>query len=562
VAAESPASEAPAATPADEPSVTPVTAEPPVAAPASEAPVAPPADAPSVTPGAVEPAAEPVEDATGFVTFGAPAPPAEPAAQPIPRADEPPVPAADATPAPTVDDAPGDPAPAADVPAAPVVDDAPGDPAPAADVPAAPVVGDAPGDPAAVADDPVAPPGEEEAPRFATYVPPPPLRPPTGEPPADAPGPPADPPPAPPEVEPAAPPADPAPEPVAATVMPEALKRERDSAAAVPAAPRERGSRVFPIALGGGLVAAIVAGVLIGGGGGSDGGGEEAASSAPVTPADGGAVQLKVPAGYAALASAPALPGLDFAEGAAQAPGGRDGGRAVAFGQSVANDSTLLPPEFRRALGLRDGEVPERTPVELGPDRLQAYRYEGLRPAGIDRQVTVYMSPTSEGIATVACLAPPADAAAFKGDCEAIADTMQVSSGKPFPVGPDPAFAKLLGNTFGRLDSQVAKGRKALGRDKATFRAQAAAARDIQGAYAAAAKRLRKAEISPADQQINRNLVQRLNGTAAAWKTAARAAAKKDKRGFDRSERAIQRAQRNLARAFAGLEDAGYRLTR
>jgi len=273
-------------------------------------------------------------------------------------------------------------------------------------------------------------------------------------------------------------------------------------------------------------------------------------------------VQLKVPAGYAALASAPAVPGLDIADGAAYAPGGRDGGRAVAFGQTVANDPTLLPPDFRGALGLGAGEVPEPTAVKLGPDRLEAYRYEGLTPAGVDRQVTVYMSPTSEGIATVACLAPPADAAAFKGECEAIADTMEISSGKPFPVGPDPAFAKLLGDTFGRLDNQVAKGRKALGRDKATFRAQAAAARDIQDAYAAAAKRLRNAEISPADQRIDRNLARGLSASAAAWKTAAGAAAKKDKRGFDRSERAIRRAQRNLAQTFAGLEDAGYQLTR
>jgi hypothetical protein len=342
--------------------------------------------------------------------------------------------------------------------------------------------------------------------------------------------------------------------------MPEVLKREPSAPA--PTAPRKRRSRVFPIALGGGLVAAIVAGVLIGGGGGDSGGGgggEEAAST-PVTPATAGALQLKVPANYAALSSAPALPGLELADGAAYAPDGKDGGRAVAFGRATASDSTLLPAEFRGAAGLESGKVPDRTPVKLGPDGLQAYRYEGLKPAGTDRQVTVYASPTSAGVATVACLAPPADAAAFKADCEAIANTLELTSGKAFPVGPDAGYAKTLGATFAKLDNQVAKGRQALGRDKATFRQQGAAARDIQVAYAAAAKQLKKAEISPADRTINGAIVERLSAAAAAWKKAAAAAVKKDKRGFDRSEAGIKQTQQKLAQTVAGLKAVGYKI--
>ena len=96
------------------------------------------------------------------------------------------------------------------------------------------------------------------------------------------------------------------------------------------------------------------------------------------------------------------------------APGGSDGGRAIALGQAQANDSTLLPSDFRGALGLADGEVPDRTAVKLGPEELEAFRYENLQPEGADRQVTVYARRRREGVATVACLAPPADAAAFK----------------------------------------------------------------------------------------------------------------------------------------------------
>ena len=220
----------------------------------------------------------------------------------------------------------------------------------------------------------------------------------------------------------------------------------------------------------------------------------------------------------------------------------------------------MLPEQFRKAIGLAGGEVPDRTPVKLGPDDLQAYRMEGLEPAGSSRHVTVYASPTSEGVATVACLAPPADADAFKPECEAIADTLEITSGTPFPVGPDPAYAKTLSTTLGGLERQVAKGRKQLAREKTTFRAQAAAARDIQNAYVAAAKKLRNTETSPADTLINTLLADRLGAAAGAWKKAAAAAAKKDKAGFARSAAAIKRTRAELRLALTGLEKVGYKV--
>ena len=102
-----------------------------------------------------------------------------------------------------------------------------------------------------------------------------------------------------------------------------------------------------------------------------------------MTPAAAGAVQLKVPEGYAEMTSAPALPGLDLTEGAAYAPGGEDGGRAVTFGQADANDSTLLPEQFRKALGLAAGEVPERTAGQARPRRPAGVSLRGRssRPA-------------------------------------------------------------------------------------------------------------------------------------------------------------------------------------
>jgi hypothetical protein len=258
------------------------------------------------------------------------------------------------------------------------------------------------------------------------------------------------------------------------------------------------------------------------------------------------------------MSSEPALPGLELENVASYSPGGEDGGRAVKLGQSNADDSTLLPDDFRTALGLEDGEVPDRTPVRLGPDKLEAFRYENLEPAGSSRRVTVYAVPTSEGVATVACLAPPADAEAFKPECEGIANTLQITSGKPFPVGPDPEYAKLLDSTFGRLDRQVANGRKEIARKGAQFRAQAAAARDVQAAYNDAAKRLRQAEVSPTNTFINGEIVKRLQASAAAWKSAAAAASKKQKLKFDAASNRIEREQRQLDRTLQQLEAIGY----
>ncbi len=154
----------------------------------------------------------------------------------------------------------------------------------------------------------------------------------------------------------------------------------------------------------------------------------------------------------------------------------------------------------------------------------------------------------------------PADAAAFKSECEAIADTLQITSGNAFPVGPDPAYAKTLGTIFGELGGQVANGRKQITSDAATFRRQAAAARDIQRAYVAAAKQLRGTETSPADATINAAIAERLTEAGAAWKQAAAAAADKDKSGFDSASDAIKQAQANLATTLSGLETIGYEL--
>ena len=141
-----------------------------------------------------------------------------------------------------------------------------------------------------------------------------------------------------------------------------------------------------------------------------------------------------------------------------------------------------------------------------------------------------------------------------------MANTLQVASGTPFPVGPDPGYAKTLGTTFDRARREGRQGPQGARRaTSAKFDDQAAAARDIQAAYAAAAKRLRNAEISPADAGDQRRARRSGSQTSsAAWKRAANAAADKNKAGFARSEAGIKKAQQDLAQTLAGLENVGY----
>ena len=96
--------------------------------------------------------------------------------------------------------------------------------------------------------------------------------------------------------------------------------------------------------------------------------------------------------------------------------------------------------------------MPPRQAVQLADYKLQAYRYPNLRPSGIDEPVTLFTTPTSAGVATVACVDPGAD-------CEAIANTLKLNAGTAFPVGPSKEYAAGLGKTLGTLNKKVTAGR-------------------------------------------------------------------------------------------------------
>jgi hypothetical protein len=297
-----------------------------------------------------------------------------------------------------------------------------------------------------------------------------------------------------------------------------------------------------------GAVLAAVAGFLLGGAGGEEG------SGAPSVRASNAALQLMVPEGWSQLPTAPNVPGLTLDDPVAFAAEGSINGEAVVFGTvpEEADNPALLPNGLLQAAG---GEPEGRQAVRIGAADLQAYRYENVRLEGLDRGLTLFSVPTSAGVATVACLAGPAGLP----NCEAIADTLALTAGEPFDVGPSPTYAEAAGGAMAALSEAAESGNRALRRAD-TPAAQARAAGDLRRAYQQAAQALRGLELSPADRGVNARLVAALGGVADAYGRAASAARSNSKAGFRRAGRSVDQAQQEVAGALEGLGAAGYEI--
>jgi hypothetical protein len=250
------------------------------------------------------------------------------------------------------------------------------------------------------------------------------------------------------------------------------------------------------------------------------------------------------------------VPGLSLSDPKAAGPAGKDGGTAVVVGtvEKAADNSTLLAQPFLQAIG----DVPKPSgAVQIGGGDVQAYRYDNLKPNGFDRAVTVYAVPTTAGVATLACLAPAADAESFGATCDQIANSLELSSGDPFPVGPSKAYAGAVDKTLAALGKADKAGQAKLKSAK-TPQAQAAAALVLAKAFHAAGKSLAKQDLSPADRGANGLLVKALRQTGGGYDKASAAAAKKNKAAFSKAGGDVAKGRKAIASALAGLKAAGY----
>ena len=258
---------------------------------------------------------------------------------------------------------------------------------------------------------------------------------------------------------------------------------------------------------------------------------------------------MKGPPAWVASSEEVDLPGLSLRRARTYAPkAGAPAGLVV--GLADASGTTLLPRAFRRAL---PGDVSAR-PVRIG--RLEALRYESLRPRGANRTVTVLASPTLTGVATIVCLG----GAEQRAICETATSTVRAASGvTALPLGPRPSYAKQADAILATL-----AGRRT--RDRETFRAaktnagQAKAATRLSQDYAAAARafaalpagpreRPAQARISAALRSVSSRLAD-LSSAASAGRTARYSAARAS----------VLQRENAVSRAVRLLDSVGYRI--
>ena len=317
--------------------------------------------------------------------------------------------------------------------------------------------------------------------------------------------------------------------------------------AGAPAEPAagERRSPAFAVVAVAAAAALAVAGYVAGSSGSE---GEESADFA--SSASAGNLGLSFPASWERLSGKPEVPGIDMSDPIVLAPGSRPQGQ-LAAGLVAAAGPTLMPASFRKLLPDEPGPG---DPVRLG--KIEAYRYDGLRPEGLDGRVTLYTAPTSGGVATIACTIN-GQAAELLDECEGMATTLELSGVKAFALGPSEGYAKSLTGALDKLGSARQSDEAAL-RRATTQGAQGTAATRLEKDYTAAARALARAEVSPADQDANERIVAALREIAGAYRRTASAAGGGDSGAFASAAGDVRSGGRRLERALAALEDLGY----
>ena len=165
------------------------------------------------------------------------------------------------------------------------------------------------------------------------------------------------------------------------------------------------------------------------------------------------------------------------------------------------------------------------------------------------RPAFVYSAPTTKGVATVTCFAPART-------CSAIGASLQVTSGKVLPLGPDAAFISGVGRVLGWLEARERPAAARL-RRAGTRADRVAATKRLWWTYAGASKRLRQLDVGPADRMLRRQLAEALRLAGCAY---GRAAAHRDRAGYEREGELALVHQGDVRRALDGLRDAGYEL--
>jgi serine/threonine protein kinase len=310
---------------------------------------------------------------------------------------------------------------------------------------------------------------------------------------------------------------------------------------------RRRLTRKSPASVAAILALAAVAGLLLGRSASNDEGqaGTDLASSK--------SIELSFPRSWRRAEQAPQLRGVRFKDAIALAPARAAPGDGLIAGQVASTGPRLLPKGFERHLrkppGLGD-------PVELS--KLDAYRYGNLHLRS-GRRATLFVTPNTGGVATVACVDSSKTAGALLAGCERIANSLTLVEEESYPLGPDPDYAETLGTVIADLNDARLERRAKLGAAVSPA-AQATLATSLGNAYEGAYRSLSRASVSPADQPINVALAIAARRTASGYADMSAAASANEKRRFEKAADRVRHGEAALSRGLRRLKRRGYEL--
>lgn len=268
-----------------------------------------------------------------------------------------------------------------------------------------------------------------------------------------------------------------------------------------------------------------------------------------------GSISLTAPANWTkASSSASAVPGLRLSDEVV-AVQGRGGNAGVVAGRVTSPDASLLPASFTRRL---PDTLKRDDTVRLG--RYEAYRYTNLTPKGTSLNVVAYAVPTAGGSIAVACYSQGAASTGFLARCDRVASTLRVSGVQALSLGPSADYARAVGGRLARLNAASTRLTNSL---RAAHRqaGQSGFSYDLAAAYTAAAKDIKKVAPPPDATNVHAALVASLQQVAAAYGHLGAAAAARDRGQWNYWTGQVQRGQRAVAQALAGLKPLGYKLS-
>jgi len=293
------------------------------------------------------------------------------------------------------------------------------------------------------------------------------------------------------------------------------------------------------------VVVAGVVGYLLGGTG------EQSSTSGLSDTAAVGHLQLRYPPSWQFGVNLPAVPGMTLDEplaiAAAHASAGLTAGRAR--GASVP---TLLPAAFR---GQVEGPLPHGEAVMLGS--LQAYRYGPLHVRGLAGAVTVFVVPTTTGVATIDCWSSQRTATGVQAECGRMAATLRLVGASAYPLGPSVEYANAVSQRFTQLNDAVRSPLSSL-TSASTPSQQAAALQSLASAWATAARELQAVAVPPAAAEAQQTIVAALQSLSSGYASAAAAARSGNAGAYAAASHTIASASAKLNDGLRQLGALGY----